>query len=112
MIMLGDAAGTIAPLCGNGMSMAFHSSHTASLIVDKYLKGLLSYDEVINDYSLFWKSTFQRRISTSCYFQKIFMNKEMAAYGLMVLKQLPSLHSPLIKLTHGENFINSLPRHS
>ena len=30
LLMLGDAAGLITPLCGNGMSMALHSSKIAS----------------------------------------------------------------------------------
>ena len=29
VLMLGDAAGMITPLCGNGMSIAFHSSKFA-----------------------------------------------------------------------------------
>ena len=36
MLLLGDAAGMITPLCGNGMSMALHSSKIAAdMVVSK-----------------------------------------------------------------------------
>ena len=37
MIMCGDSAGMIHPLCGNGMSMAIQSSQIASKLILNYL---------------------------------------------------------------------------
>jgi flavin-dependent dehydrogenase len=39
VIMVGDAAGMVTPLCGNGMSMALHGSKIAALQMDRFLKG-------------------------------------------------------------------------
>ena len=39
MIMCGDSAGMIHPLCGNGMSMAIQSAQIASKLILNYLKG-------------------------------------------------------------------------
>ena len=37
MLMLGDAAGMITPLCGNGMSMAMHASKLAYEAIHSFL---------------------------------------------------------------------------
>ena len=36
ILMIGDAAGMITPLCGNGMSMAFHSAKIAFENINLY----------------------------------------------------------------------------
>lgn len=37
MLMIGDTAGLIHPLCGNGMAMAIHSAKIASELCVLYL---------------------------------------------------------------------------
>lgn len=37
--MIGDTAGLIHPLCGNGMAMAIHSAKIVSELVHKYSTG-------------------------------------------------------------------------
>ena len=44
--MLGDAAGMITPLCGNGMSMAFHSAKIAFEKIDLFLEKKISREEM------------------------------------------------------------------
>ena len=39
LLMIGDATGMITPLCGNGMSMAMHSSKMAAGFIDLFFKG-------------------------------------------------------------------------
>ena len=39
VLMIGDAAGMITPLCGNGMSMALHASKVAAEQIQKFLEG-------------------------------------------------------------------------
>ena len=50
VLMTGDAAGLITPLCGNGMSMALHAAALAIPMVEKFL------EEVVPDHLLagFW----------------------------------------------------------
>src|SRR5687768_1865705 len=42
VLMLGDSAGLIAPLCGNGMSMALFSGRIAAGLIDEFLPGKIS----------------------------------------------------------------------
>ena len=44
IFMIGDSAGLIHPLCGNGMAMAIHSAKIiASLLVEQRSSGTVSY---------------------------------------------------------------------
>ena len=107
MIMIGDAAGTIAPLCGNGMSIGFHSAYIAAQILEDYFQKQMNYSEVLYRYELQWKQNFSERIKTGIYFQKLFMNEKAAEFAINILKYIPTIHSPLIKLTHGKNFVSN-----
>ena len=44
VLLLGDAAGLITPLCGNGMSMALHSAKIASGYTHQFLTGSITRD--------------------------------------------------------------------
>ena len=50
VLMIGDAAGMITPLCGNGMSMAFHSSKIASEIIEFFLNKKITRQEMESQY--------------------------------------------------------------
>jgi flavin-dependent dehydrogenase len=45
VLMIGDAAGMITPLCGNGMSMAMHAGKIAGEEISAYLKGTISREK-------------------------------------------------------------------
>ena len=47
-LFVGDSAGLIHPLCGNGMAMAIHSAHIASNQMDLFLKEKVSRPTMIN----------------------------------------------------------------
>ncbi len=51
ILMLGDAAGMIAPLCGDGMAMALRSSQIAVPLVSSYLSGDLSAADLRRGYA-------------------------------------------------------------
>ena len=53
--MLGDAAGMITPLCGNGMSMALHSSKIASACIENFLNKINTRAQMEKKYKLLWK---------------------------------------------------------
>jgi flavin-dependent dehydrogenase len=46
--MIGDSAGMIAPLCGNGMSMALHTSKLAAGCIDLFLKKAINRKQLEN----------------------------------------------------------------
>ncbi len=55
VLMIGDTAGLIAPLCGNGMSMALHSSKLAFEEIDLFLQGRINRYEMEIQYTQQWE---------------------------------------------------------
>ncbi|MEQ9423901.1 MAG: NAD(P)/FAD-dependent oxidoreductase [Cyclobacteriaceae bacterium] len=100
LIMCGDAAGMITPLCGNGMAMAIHSAK----VLSEYILREKSLDEpakwrIEHQYQQFWNSTYKNRLMMGRAFQRLFggaLTSEIAV-GLM---KTP-LSQTLISLTHG-----------
>ena len=104
ILMLGDAAGTIAPLCGNGMSMSMHAAYILSNYVQQYLSNKISRKELEEKYTKEWKQLFNSRIVAGYYLQKLLGNSTMTDISINVLSKLPALSKKLIRLTHGDVF--------
>jgi flavin-dependent dehydrogenase len=104
VLLLGDAAGMIAPLCGNGMSMALHGSKIAAGFIYRFLKGEISRELMENDYTREWRSAFYKRLRTGRWIQSFFGKVWMTNFFISFLKIFPSLTKALIKRTHGYPF--------
>lgn len=104
ILMLGDAAGLIAPLCGNGMSMALHASKMLSELVPLYFSKQLTRAQLENRYSSAWEEQFRARLRTGRYLQQLFGNDTMTNITIAALKPFPFLVSKLVSLTHGKPF--------
>lgn len=104
ILLLGDAAGMITPLCGNGMSMALHGSKIASTFIRAFLKGLSARPEMESLYSLAWKKTFEKRLRTGRLIQSLFGKIWVTNIFISVMKRFPWLTKKLIEQTHGEPF--------
>jgi flavin-dependent dehydrogenase len=59
LLMIGDAAGMITPLCGNGMSMALHGSKIAFECIDLFLKRTIDRLEMEARYTANGTMNFQ-----------------------------------------------------
>jgi flavin-dependent dehydrogenase len=104
VLMIGDAAGMITPLCGNGMSMALHGSKIAASVIIPFIKGKMSRDEMEQKYSRSWNATFAARLQTGRMIQSLFGKPAVTNIFLSAMKPFPSLISKLIRETHGEPF--------
>jgi menaquinone-9 beta-reductase len=104
IIMLGDAAGMIAPLCGNGMSMAMHSSKIAAGLLEEHLLGRISFTQLKYHYVKQWKKEFGKRMSAGRLIQKLFGGVFTTNFFVSFLKFFPALTSVIIKKTHGSSF--------
>src|SRR5215210_5552045 len=62
VLMLGDAAGMISPLCGNGMSMAMHSAKLAFQQIKKFLSHEITRTQMEEAYLTSWKNKFSKRL--------------------------------------------------
>ena len=104
VLLIGDAAGMITPLCGNGMSMALHGSNLAFEQVSDYLKGTINRFDMEQQYTQQWEKHFGRRLITGRILQRFFGNASLANLLLSLVKSFPKLASWLISLTHGQPF--------
>lgn len=104
VLMLGDAAGMIAPLCGNGMSIALHSGKLAAEAVQLFLEKRLSSTEMESLYTAQWKKEFAARLQRGRLLQQFFGAEWLSNSFVGMFKALPFLAKPVIKSTHGEPF--------
>ncbi|MDG2437548.1 Dehydrogenase (flavoprotein) [Polaribacter sp. Hel1_33_78] len=103
ILMCGDSAGMIHPLCGNGMSMAIQSAQMASKLILNYFNGELnSRNELEKQYIRDWNRKFSFRLKTGHFIAMLFRKDKIAAVLLQVLKKLPFLLPIIIKQTHGK----------
>jgi len=54
MFMLGDSAGMITPLCGNGMSIALHTAKIASELINHFMEEKISRTQMEELYKKNW----------------------------------------------------------
>jgi len=104
MFLLGDAAGAIAPLCGNGMSMGMRASKLLATLLNSYFNGEISYKEIVNLYTLQWNQNFSNRINAGYYLQQLLGKNNVTHLSLKFLHSTPKLLQKLISLTHGQSF--------
>jgi flavin-dependent dehydrogenase len=103
IILSGDAAGMIHPLCGNGMSMAIQSAQIASKLILNYLEGkILTRKALENEYLSQWNRQFKWRLKAGHFIAMLFRQDKIANYLLQILSKLPFLLPIIIKQTHGK----------
>lgn len=103
ILMCGDTAGLIHPLCGNGMAMAIHSAKIAAeLIADFLKKGSNQRAALENDYQFQWNRHFKTRLWMGRRLQSLLLNPRMSAIALSAIIAQPRLLQKLIKSTHGK----------
>jgi flavin-dependent dehydrogenase len=100
IFMVGDAAGLIHPLCGNGMAMAIHS---AKLISEILAKNNSNNRELIETtYTKVWLKQFSRRLQTGRTIQNLLMRPTIAKTSFALANMFPSIVPKIIEKTHGE----------
>jgi flavin-dependent dehydrogenase len=103
IIMIGDSAGLIHPLCGNGMAMAIHSAKIACELIDDYfVKTIASKSELEEKYKQTWNQHFRKRITAGRWLGKLLQQPALTKLLLRLLISLPFLLSMIIKSTHGK----------
>lgn len=104
LLMIGDAAGMITPLCGNGMSMALHGSKIAAGLIQPFLNNQITRSEMENQYSRQWKQRFGGRLRMGRNIQRLFGNRWLTDLFITTGKVFPGLISQMVKQTHGRPF--------
>ena len=104
LLFIGDAAGMVPPLSGNGMSMALHGSKIAAQCIDAFLKGQIARHEMEQEYIDQWNRQFGRRLWVGRRLQSWFGSASQTNLLLHSLQPFPRLVSFLIRQTHGQPF--------
>ncbi len=104
VLMIGDAAGMITPLCGNGMSMAMHASKLAANYLEKFLKKEISRTEMEISYTRDWDKAFSSRLKMGRFIQSLFGKPAITNLFIRAMKPFPFLVRELIRKTHGQPF--------
>lgn len=109
MIMVGDTAALIHPLCGNGMAMAIHSAKIAAeAIIRFFQRKAISRAVMEKEYTRQWNGLFQKRLFAGKILSAIFSSPSIQKLALGTVTKIPGLLSRAIKITHGNpsQFLN------
>ena len=105
ILMTGDAAGMITPLCGNGMAMAIHASKIVSELSIKFCKEE-SYErmQLEGDYTKAWNHQFAQRLWTGRQVQRLFGDEWTSNLAVNMALYTKPIANFLISKTHGKPF--------
>ncbi len=101
---LGDAAGSIAPITGNGMSIALRSACILASAIDSYFLEAITKQQLIENYRNFWNTEFSTRVKLSRHLQKLSEYPLLTNLSIGLFKPFPKLAMNIIKHTHGTSF--------
>lgn len=104
IFLLGDAAGSITPLCGNGMSMGMRASKLLAEQLMLLFNGKQTYGQALQNYRREWNAAFGTRVRAGYHLQKLFGKSRTTDFALRMLDKSPWLTSKLVALTHGDVF--------
>ncbi len=103
MLMCGDAAGLIHPLCGNGMAMAIESAKMASEKIIRFLnEKTVDRTQLELSYEKAWQKTFGRRLWWGRRLQSLLLNPKLSNLILQNLGRSGYLTRTIISKTHGK----------
>ena len=106
ILMLGDAAGLIHPLSGNGMAMAIHSAKIASeAILNQISKQEFSRVTMELEYKKNWKDQFNARLRMGGILQRILLSEKLSGFVQRIIHTFPSVLPKIISKTHGKPII-------
>ncbi|MEM8893690.1 MAG: NAD(P)/FAD-dependent oxidoreductase [Bacteroidota bacterium] len=104
ILMTGDSAGLITPLCGNGMAMAIHSAKLLSDAVARHWNGQLDRFALEYDYQNQWNALFKSRLWVGRKTQNLFGTHITSSFAIALGKYAKPVTKKLISLTHGQSF--------
>lgn len=104
VLMCGDTAGMITPLCGNGMAMAVRAAAILSeIILEEWTDGDFDRDIMKDRYTVTWNNNFASRLWVGRQFQRLFGAAVLSDMAVGLVKS-PAIARSLISLSHGEEF--------
>ena len=104
VLMCGDAAGLITPLCGNGMAMALHGAALAADAAHHFLAGKTTRAAMETQYAQAWNAQFGARLRVGRAVQRLFGGPVLSEAVVGGLRHWPGAVQALMRRTHGTPF--------
>ncbi|MFI5452012.1 NAD(P)/FAD-dependent oxidoreductase [Pedobacter sp. UC225_61] len=107
ILCIGDTAGLIHPLCGNGMAMAIHSAKICSELLLQFFDGIItSRVELERKYTSSWNEQFRSRLKMGSILSSILRKDKLTDILLTGAIKMPFILQQIIKKTHGKPLIS------
>lgn len=104
ILMTGDSAGMITPLCGNGMAMAIHSAKILSELMVACDQHGFDRKQLETSYAQEWNKLFARRLWMGRRIQRLFGAPVLSEIAVGLGKTYGPFSRYLMKQTHGAPF--------
>ena len=104
VLMCGDAAGLITPLCGNGMAMALHGAALAAAAAQDFLAHRTTRLDMETGYARAWQAQFAARLRVGRAVQRLFGGPVLSELAVGGLRHWPGAVRALMRRTHGPPF--------
>ncbi|GAB3823598.1 hypothetical protein GCM10028895_30750 [Pontibacter rugosus] len=104
LLMCGDAAGMITPLCGNGMAIAIHSAKILTEQVLQYFADGQNRAALEAGYTKAWQKQFESRLRVGRTVQNLFGSPILSELAVGGLKHIPAAVKLIMRQTHGQPF--------
>lgn len=101
VFMVGDAAGMIAPLCGDGMAMAFQGAELVVPVLSGFLRGRISGTQAKRQYAEAWDRAFSNRLLLGRILHHGYVKPAIAGGAVRLFRYVPSLGQWVIRTTRG-----------
>jgi flavin-dependent dehydrogenase len=99
--MVGDTAGMIAPLCGDGMAMAMRAAELAVEPAGAFLEGRHSAEAFRSAYERKWKRAFRTRLTLGRLAHRSGLRPMLASAVVRAFRWIPPLGRWFIRRTRG-----------
>ncbi|MEO5602263.1 MAG: NAD(P)/FAD-dependent oxidoreductase [Cyclobacteriaceae bacterium] len=104
ILMAGDAAGMITPVCGNGMAIAIQSAKILSELVILYSRQKINRETLELRYKTVWNMQFRKRLWYGRQVQRLFGNVSLSNAAVNIALFSKPLAHFIVSKTHGESF--------
>ena len=104
MLMAGDAAGMITPVCGNGMAIAIRSGKIVSEVIKAFCEGKIDRATLEHQYTEEWNNAFRRRLWFGRRVQALFGSPRFSELAVALAHSSRLIADIIVRNTHGKPF--------
>ena len=104
ILMAGDAAGMITPVCGNGMAIAIHSGKIVADVVKDFCADKIDRKTMEQRYRRKWNEVFRQRLWFGRQVQRLFGSERLSEFAVGLARSSQGIAKLIVRHTHGKPF--------